>query len=171
MSGVSITIDDSQVEDVLAKLLAAAGDLSPVLKNIGEYEAQSTKNRIVKGISPDGSAFAPLNPLYAKVEKKGPGILRGATGRLAEIVYQVGGDTVAIGNDIVYGAIHQFGGVIKAKNAPALIFSLGGRKVQVKSVSIPARPYLGLSTEDQAEILAIVADHFILATGGELDGP
>ena len=159
------------VTDALQRLLTAAGDLRPALKNVGEYEAQATKDRIVAGVSPDGTPFAPLNPLYAKVEKKGPGILRGASGDLASIVYQLAGDAaVEIGNSVVYGAIHQFGGVIKAKNAPALVFSLGGDLVAVKSVTIPARPYLGVSKDDEAEILAIVADHLASAIGDDLEG-
>lgn len=170
MSGAAITIETGPVIDALSRLLAAAGDLSPALKNIGEYEAQSTKDRIAQGVTPDGNPFSPLNPLYAANEKKGPGILRGDTGRLAEIVYQLAGaDSVEVGNDVVYGAVHQFGGIIKAKNGPALIFSLGGHKVAVKSVTIPARPYLGISKEDETEILAIIADHLDASVGGEMD--
>ena len=160
MTGVSMELKVGDAPDVLARLLAAAGDLTPALKNIGDHVAQSTKKRIAEGVSPDGKPFAPLNPLYAET-KKGAGILRGESGDLASIVWQLAGDdTVEIGNNVIYGAIHQFGGVIKAKNAPAMIFSMGGEHFAVKSVFIPARPYLGVSQEDEAEIIAIVADHF-----------
>lgn len=162
-AALTITVDDLAAGQALDRLLAAAGDLQPALKNVGEALRQSTIDRIQAGVSPDGTAFAPLNPDYARVEKKGPGILRGESGDLASIVYQVAGDEVAIGNNVVYGAIHQFGGVIKAKNAPALVFSLGGRTVHVDQVTMPARPYLGVSAEDEAEIRAIVADHFNMA--------
>ena len=169
MAGARIDVKTEPVVDALQRLLAAAGDLKPALKNVGEYEAESTKERIRQGVTPSGAPFAPLNPLYAAHEKKGPGILRGATGDLASIVYQLAGEeSVEIGNNIVYGAIHQFGGVIRAKNAPALIFSLGDRKIAVESVTIPARPYLGISAEDEAEILSIIADHLDEAVGGEI---
>lgn len=171
MSGADITIDLPTLvaEDALTRLLAAATDLRPMMLNIGEYEAQSTKDRIARGVTPEGQPFKTLNPLYEAFEKKGPGILRGASGDLASIVYQLAGDaSVEVGNNVVYGAIHQFGGTIKPKSAPALVFSLGGATVFAQEVTIPARPYLGVSKEDEQEILAIMADHFIDAGGGEI---
>jgi len=47
-----------------------------------------------------------------------------------------------IGTNIVYAAIHEFGGVIKATAAKALHFVIDGVHVVTKSVTIPARPYL-----------------------------
>ncbi len=160
MVGTVLKVELGQSDDALARMLAAASDLRPALKNIGEALRQSTLDRIEREVSPDGTAFAPLNPLYAET-KKGPGKLRGESRTLSEIVWQLAGDeAVEVGTNAIYGAIHQFGGVIQAKNAPALIFSMGGEHFAVKSVTIPARPYLGLSKEDEEEILAIVADHF-----------
>lgn len=169
MTGVRIEANTEAILDVLQRLYAATGDLRPALKNIGEYEAPATKDRIAKGVTPEGLPFAPLDPLYAAT-KKGPGILRGESGDLASIVYQLAGDdSVEIGNDTPHGAIHQFGGVIRPKNAAALVFSLGGRTVFASQVTIPARPYLGVSEEDEREILAIVADYLDDASGGVLD--
>ena len=169
MTGVRIEVNTEQVLDVLQRLLAATGDLRPVLKNIGEYEAQATKDRIAKGVTPEGVPFAPLNPLYAAT-KKGPGILRGESGDLASIVYQLAEeDSVEIGNNAIHGAIHQFGGVIRPKNGPALVFSLGGQTVFASEVTIPARPYLGVSDDDEREILAIIADYLDEASGSVLD--
>ena len=38
-----------------------------------------------------------------------------------------------------YAAIHQFGGVIKAKNKPHLHFKIGSQWIKKKSVKIPKR--------------------------------
>jgi phage virion morphogenesis protein len=165
MDGLTISIDDRDVLDALARLLGAAGDLTPALKNIGDYGRKSTIDRIKREETPDGTPFAPLNPEYAD-EKKGPGILRGDSLQLSDIVWQLAGDdSVEWGNQGPHVRIHQFGGTIKPKNASALVFALGGRQVTVGSVTIPARPYLGINAEDEAEILAIVADHFEDALG------
>jgi phage gpG-like protein len=43
--------------------------------------------------------------------------------------------------EAVYAAIHQFGGVIKAKNVPYLRFKVGDRWASKKQVTIPARPF------------------------------
>jgi phage gpG-like protein len=149
----------------LSAILAAAGDTRGALKNIGEYEAPATIDRIRREESPDGTPFKPLNPLYAET-KKGPGILRGESGDLAEIIYQVASDTLLeIGNNSLHGAIHQFGGTIKPVSAAALVFSMGGRKIHAKSVTLPARPYLGFSDEDIAEIDVILTDFYFAAIG------
>ena len=50
--------------------------------------------------------------------------------------------TVAVGTNVIYAAIHEFGGTIKAKNAKALQFEIDGEFVTVKSVYIPPRPYM-----------------------------
>lgn len=74
----------------------------------------------------------------------------------------------AVGTNVKHAGTHQFGEpgrTIRAKTSKGLRFQVGGRwvtKKQVK-VTIPARPYLGLSDGDMQEIKATVED-FI---GGE----
>ena len=74
----------------------------------------------------------------------------------------------AVGTNVKHGSTHQFGAkdrTIRAKTSKGLRFQVGGRwvtKKQVK-VTIPARPFLGLSEGDMQEIKATVED-FI---GGE----
>ena len=48
-----------------------------------------------------------------------------------------------VGTNLVYAAIQEYGGTIKAKNAPYLVFKTAdGQWHRVKAVTIPARPYL-----------------------------
>ncbi len=74
----------------------------------------------------------------------------------------------AVGTNVKHGATHQFGEpgrTIRAKTSRGLRFQVGGKwvtKKQVK-VKIPARPFLGLSSEDMDEIKATV-EEFV---GGE----
>lgn len=74
----------------------------------------------------------------------------------------------SVGTNKIYAGIHQFGGTIHAKNAEFLTFRLpGGLGVRrVKEVEMPARPFLGLSTEDESELFAQVADYSRAALGG-----
>ena len=162
MAGKTITIADQDVNDALARLYAAAGDLAPALKNIGEYEAKTTRARFLSETDPEGKAWKTLNTLYAKT-KKGPGILRGQTRALSQIVWQVAGDSLEVGSNEVYARIHNEGGTIVPKNAAALVFSMGGQTFKVKSVTIPQRQFLGWSDGDIQEALAIVQDHFVMA--------
>jgi phage gpG-like protein len=70
-----------------------------------------------------------------------------ATGSLASSITHSELDTAnlraEIGSSKVYAAIHEFGGVIEARESPYLVFQLpDGSWRKCKSVTIPARPYL-----------------------------
>ena len=82
------------------------------------------------------------------------------------ITFQVSGAAVSVGSNRIYAAVHQFGAVITAKNAPALAFRLGfatGKRggmqaafVHVQSVRIPQRPYLGFGPNDQRAVMDVL---------------
>ncbi|MEO1986607.1 MAG: phage virion morphogenesis protein [Martelella sp.] len=160
MAAATLTIRDDTIDAGLRRLYEAADTITPALKNIGEYEAQVTRGRFVDEEDPEGKAWKPLNPLYRKT-KKGSGILKGESGDLARIIWQLVDETsVEVGSNQIYARIHNEGGVIKAKDAPALVFSMGGKTIKVKSVTMPKRQFLGLSEKDRADILDIIEDHF-----------
>ena len=69
----------------------------------------------------------------------------------------------AVGTNVKHAATHQFGEpgrTIRARRKAALRFQVGGQWVSKKQVrvSIPARPFLGLSDEDMQEIKGTVED-------------
>ena len=72
------------------------------------------------------------------------------TGRLrASVTAQYPGKyLIRIGSNVKYGAIHHFGGVIKARRKPYLVFKVGDQWVMKKKVKIPRRPWLVLTKED-----------------------
>ncbi len=160
MTGATLTIRDENIDAGLTRLFEAADTITPALKNIGEHEATVTRRRFLNEEDPQGKAWAPLNPLYRKT-KKGSGILKGESRSLSQIVWQLVDDNaVEVGSNEIYARIHNEGGVIRARNAPALAFSMGGKTIKVKSVTIPKRQFLGLSEKDRADILDIIEDHF-----------
>ena len=166
MAGATLTIDDAEVSGALDGLLAALGDLTPVFKNIGEHVQATTIDRFAEQKSPEGVPWKPLLPIYAAT-KKGPGILR-ETGQMAQIVYQVAEDMLQVGTNAIYAAVHQFGATIRPKEKKALAFMLGGQQVIVSKVEIPARPFLGLTADDQLEISGLVEDYLDASSGGAL---
>lgn len=167
MALIEITVDDREVLDVLAKLARRAGDLSPALREIGEDLTASAQRRFATGTSPDGARWAPNSQttllrwlggkdrpkgLTGKLTKTGIGAVMGKkplvdSGNLAgSIHYQLadGGRTLLVGSDAKYAAVQQFG---------AQRGSLGGG---APWGDIPARPYLGISANDRADILEVV---------------
>lgn len=48
---------------------------------------------------------------------------------------------VVVYTSVIYARIHEFGGVIRARNVPNLVFFIDDQLVVVKSVRMPARPH------------------------------
>ena len=86
------------------------------------------------------------------------------TGHLRRSIYSdviERGDHIAgiVGSDLVYARIQEEGGVIVAKNALYLRFTIGGRWVSVKQVVIPARPYIEPAIQGSiTQIQKIISD-------------
>ncbi len=49
---------------------------------------------------------------------------------------------INVGTNLVYAAIHEYGGIIRPKVKQFLRFVIDGRVIFAKAVQIPARPYL-----------------------------
>lgn len=157
---VTVEIIDRGLDDAIAKMQAlATPDRLELMDSIGQFASEQTKYRLrAEKTAPDGSAWKP--------NRAGTPILF-ASGSLEEsIQYRATLDRVLVGSSKPYARIHQFGGVIKAKNGRALAFKSGGDTYFRQSVTIPARPYLGLSAANVEELESVVAD-FILSV---LDG-
>lgn len=169
MSGIQLItrMDVSQAQSAFGRLAMALSDTTPVMRAIGAGLVSSAQDRMDDGVGPDGGAWAPLNPVYA-AGKKGPGILRERAmrgGLQGSITYRAGAAQVAVGSNKIYAAIHQEGGVIYPKGSGRLVFRLGNRVVHARSVTIPARPYLGISSDDRDMILDVVTGALDRAIG------
>jgi len=142
------------VERRLGRLLARFGDLFPLMDRIGELLENTTRLRFETGRSPEGAPWKPS----IRAEKEGGKTLV-KDGHLRDsITHRASADRVEIGTNLIYAAIHQLGGTIRPVRADALVFELPGGLglVHAKQVVIPARPYLGVSTSDEAAIVRLV---------------
>ena len=143
MTGLTmrIEIDDGEVSAALDALIAKGGDLTPAMDEIGGAIVASTQLRFERGEDPDGN---PWKPSIRALATGGKTLLD--TGRLvSSIEHAAGPDYVDIGTNVIYAAIHQFGG--KA-----------GRGL---AVEMPVRAYLGIDEDDRAEIGDILADFLL----------
>jgi phage virion morphogenesis protein len=122
----------------LGEIASRMSNLSPVLKAIGDRIAEQTKRRFeAGGPDPAGDPWAALKPATLKYKKRDK-ILTESGQLKNSIRYQmIGNNTVNIGTNKIYAAVHQFG---------------------FKKRNIPARPYLGLSEKNSAEIVGIIND-------------
>ncbi len=197
MTSFTIEVQDKEVRALLTKLAGRAGGLRPVLAVIGEGIMERAKRRFESSTGPDGVKWKDNSPATlamlrerlsgqkSKVKKDGslnaagqrayankkPLIEGGDLSR--QFTIAASGDTVTVGNTMVYAAIHQFGGktsphTIVPKHKKALAF--GGnvvKKVNHPGSKIPARPFLPIRADgtmypaDQAEVIAAL-NHFLL---------
>ena len=172
MSGAAIRIDvdDALVQKALKRLRRRMKDLTPVFDEIGRRLMTSTDMRFKTGTGPDG---VPWKRSRAADERGFPGSVsrRGLTlvdtGRLRQSINrQASKDEVLVGTNVVYAAIHQFGGktparTIRPKSRKALFWP--GARHPVASVrhpgsKVPARPFLGVSSGDERAIFGILQD-------------
>jgi len=184
--GLQLVIDDADVRAGLNRIAEAGGDIRPAQEDIGAYLVTSTQRRFERETAPDGAKWKRLSPRTAEKRIKGrrrgyDNILR-VSRRLEQSIFEeVDAEGVRVGSNVVYAAIHQEGGTIEMPARTQTIYqnydarrdhfdprfrsprrSNFARDVNVKahSVTIPARPYLGLDDADRAEILEIIEEHF-----------
>lgn len=122
--------------------------MRPAYQAIGNYLVGETQDRIKRETSPDGTRFQSLAAATTK-RKAAKGkirkILQEEGNLVGTIAAQVQGEGVAIGSNLPYSAIHQF----------------GGKAGKARKVTIPARPYLGTNEVDEEEIASLIEDHLM----------
>ncbi|MEX0971523.1 MAG: phage virion morphogenesis protein [Paracoccaceae bacterium] len=156
MAGAGITLTNADAAAAaLAALSAALTDGTPVYDKIGNRMVARTKLRFDAGAGPDGNPWPPsLRALF-----DGGRTLVDRGNLVGSISHEAGPQSASWGTSVVWAAVHQFGATIAAKDAGALHFTIPGiGHVQRKSVTIPARPFIGLDDEDEDEINTIIAD-------------
>jgi phage virion morphogenesis protein len=162
--GVSLKITAADLGPVQARLFAlarATGHARPLMERIGAVLESSARKRFRTQAAPDGSTWKPS--IRARI-KGGKTLID--RGHLRDSITHDADDTHAeIGSNLIYATIHQLGGVISAKGGGFLKFKIPGVGWrQVRSVTIPARPYLGVSEEDRVEMNAQVDRYLALAS-------
>ncbi|MCW8855957.1 MAG: phage virion morphogenesis protein [Kangiella sp.] len=137
MAGVRyhIAVDSIDAITGFQKLIERAEDLEPVLREIGEHLLLSTDERFDAAESPDGQPWQELSPKYKARKKRNADKILVLDAYLKNIIYQVEGNTLEFGTDKIYGATHQLGDDDR---------------------NIPAREFLGVSSDDEIAIVDIV---------------
>ena len=134
----------------------AAGEM---LTGIARMIQEQTRRRITSDkAAPSGEGW--------KRNREGTSTLYRSGTLARSIDYSVSGDAAIVGSGLVYAAIHQFGGTIVPKKAKRLVFRLGNRTVFARKVTLPARPYLGLSATDREDIIDQVGRFIRSKIGG-----
>ena len=99
----------------------------------------------------------------ASLKAMGNKILSGTGDLKKSITFKANDSYVQVGapEGLIYARIQQMGGVIRPKSKKALIVPCGGRVLRLKSVTIPARPYLIVPPGDVPILAGIAATAFM----------
>lgn len=143
----------ARLQERIARL--ANPDRKDLLEQLASRVESQTRRRISEEEeSPDGQPWQAWTASYAATRSGGASLLQGASkgkdkgiggGLIDSITYEIKGDEALIGSNLEYAAIHQYGGTPGMKPGPA---------------GIPARPYLGYSPENLAD-LEEIADRWL----------
>lgn len=150
-------INDTEVNLALKALKTKLSNMTPVMEELGEIMVNSTKERFVKGVSPDGGAWAPKSQTTIDAYKKrGDRVdfrpLFGPSGALSQqIHYQATATSLEWGSSLIYAATQQYGA---SKGA----FGTTSRGGAIPWGNIPARPFVGLSSGDGLAIVETIED-------------
>lgn len=170
---VNIIIDDRQLQAALRRLERAGADLAPAMRKIAQAMHKVTEDNFAAEGRPKWKPLSEVTKhmrLGGKKAYKKNGALTAAaqrrqdagfrilqhTGQLASsVTTDYGNSHAAIGSNLQYAGIHQFGGMAGR-----------GRKV-----AIPARPYLpvtadgNLQPQAREEVLDTVLRHLLSVAG------
>ena len=180
MAGVSISVElqEATARQALRDLLTRMENPRNFYKGVGDLLLASTSTRFETETGPDGKPWTPLKAATIRARTKNKQlplkILRSnskgkAGSSLAgSINYIATDDEVRVGSPVIYAAIHQLGGTIEKQAGSRYMVGRrfakrdkeGGADVAIKAhtITIPARPYIGISAADQGGILEQAQD-------------
>jgi len=149
---IEVKIDSREVEAELKKLEARTENLKPVFEDIGEYLIVSTRQRFLDKEAPDGTPWARNSPLTQALKGKNDPLIGESKSLSRYFSYNASSRSLEFGSPMKYAAVQHFG----AKQGA---FGRSERGTPLPWGRIPARPFLGLSSKDRAEILDIVREY------------
>lgn len=146
---LTLTYDDLGVRAAADGLRDMGANLrTELFVPIGAALESTTIERFDTGVSPDGEAWVPS--LRAKLT--GGKTLQDKGHLRDSFHYEAEDGAVEIGSAHISAAAHQFGATITGPNGLAFKLADGGFR-KMASVTLPARPMVGLSVEDGAIVI------------------
>lgn len=167
MSGISITIDTVNLRASLDKLQGRMGNLQPLFEGIGQAVVSETTERFRDETAPDGSKWQPSQ----RAANTGGKTLTHHGHLRDSITYRAGAESVEVGTNRIYAAIHQFGfsGVQSVPAHSRRILQAFGKPlakphtIQVaaygRRMNLVARPFLGIGERERAAIESEILTH------------
>lgn len=155
---IRIEIDDEQALRALQRAAESGRDLSPLMSDIAGVIEDAIERAFQTQSDPEtGEPWAPLAESTKSARRRRGGsepfaILQDSSSLVQSIGSESSATEAAAGVAEIYGTTHQFG-------AEKGEFGATRHGVSIPWGDIPARPFLGLSDEDETEILDLVSTY------------
>ncbi|KEA51797.1 MULTISPECIES: phage virion morphogenesis protein [Mangrovibacter] len=173
---MAISVEVSGTEQ-LAKVRMAVEKLSDgalqqeLLESIGATVESQTRRRISdEKTSPAGEKWQDWSERYRKTRNGNQSLLQGNGDLLDSIQFITERGRVRVGSPLAYAAVHQdgFSGNVSVSAHKRLITQAFGRALKhgvwqtvgahKRMMNIPQREYLGLSAENNDELMHVISD-------------
>lgn len=155
MARITVEVHDAGAIAGIENLAARLRNTRVLLDSIGAYLETVTDRRFERERAPDG---APWKPSRRALDEGGQTLTKSSRLRRS-ITRRVSDRELQVGTNAVYAAIHQFGGTIRPRKGRFLVFGPKDDRTFARSVSMPARPFLGIDDRDRNRIRDIVIGH------------
>lgn len=147
--------NDSAVLSALAQLALDRDDKTALLNEIGINLVENARLRFSDQVAPDGTPWVPS----IRALNQGGDTLRDTGALLASLTHAVLADGVEYGTNVPYATTLHFGDTIRASGSNYLHFRIpGGGWARKREVVIPARPFLGLDSDDEQLVVDIIGN-------------
>jgi phage virion morphogenesis protein len=184
MAGARIEFDNQDVIAAIGRVLDAVEHPAPLFQQISDHLKRSHDARFKAQVSPQGTPWRPLSPAYQRRKHKNADKVLTLRGHLRDTLRGNVSDTgLEFGTNQPYGAIHQFGGVIKKPASQRTLHFRQGRDgtvgnrfvkesrsnfaqdvtVREHGITMPARPWLGTTADDERRIIEMTQEYLQFA--------
>lgn len=159
---ISVKVTRDDISPALSRMAREAKNPTRVLRAMG-----TTFKSITEGnFNSSGAEYRPT--AWAPKRDGMPSILQRSTTMAKAFHLEVTSQFAKLSNPMIYAAIHQFGGVIRARAGKMLSWmGADGKRVFAKQVRIPARPFFpvdgGKLTPKAEEKIAAAAQRMMRA--------
>lgn len=172
MAGIQFefSLTGDPVLKTLWRMSGSLDDLSPLMDRIGSALVSGAQERIARtNVTPDGQSW----PQSHRAQEEGGPTLLDTGALVTGINHWAAPDQVVVGTNTPYAAVMQFGA-----ERGAFGFLSGRTKPSEKRPrsqdyftplpwgDIPARPYIGISQEEEEEILGLTKQFFSSIVSG-----
>lgn len=163
---ITITVDDRAVVNALNALRSRVGDMTPAMRAAAQVLRSDILERFDAQNAPDGAPWKPLTTaaILARARRHAPA---GYRKRRAQTIarFSAGAkallDTGALRNSIKVLRASSTEAVVGTSLSYSAIHHFGGQAGRGRKVTIPARPFMGLSRDGKQEIIDTLRRYLI----------